>query len=141
MKQQCTSLPGIVEIRWLDATLLSPNLEPKHLAGLPIAVLTEGTPLTLHGEPQCQAVEEHDNNGRVEKATLTFLTTDSVPRRREVAWVARQATGQWWLIGTAEPRYPTVKVSYNTGLPSGERAVSTVEVTHQATKALLPVVL
>ena len=139
MNRQCINLPGIVEVRWLDARSLSPNMEAKHIAGLPVAVMTDSTPLAIFGEAVCQSVEEHDNNGRVSKTTLTFMTTAEPPRRHEVAWLFRQASGQWWLIGTREPNYPTVKITYHSGEPAGERAVNTVEVTHQARKSLIPV--
>lgn len=141
MKNQCINLPGIVEVRWLDARFLSPNIAAKHNAGLPVAVMTDTKPIKIFGVAQCQAVEEHDNNGRVEKATLTFITNSDLPRHREVAWLCRQASGQWWLIGAREPHYPTVKISFHSGEPGGERAVNTVEITHQAVKSLIPVAL
>ena len=141
MNSQCINFPGIVEVRWVDARFLSPNMMVKHNAGLPVAVMTDTTPIIIFGEAVCQAVEEHDNNGRVEKTTLTFMTNSVLPRHYEVAWLFRQASGQWWLIGTKEPHYPTVKITYHSGEPSGERAVHTVEITHQAVKSLIPVAL
>lgn len=141
MKNQCINLPGIVEVRWIDARNLSPNLVAKHVAGLPVAVMTDTMPLETYGEAQCQSVEEHENNGRVEKTTLTFMTNAPLPRHREVAWLCRQASGQWWLIGAREPHYPTVKIAFHSGEPGGERAVNTVEITHQAVKSLIPVAL
>ena len=66
--------------------------------------------MSLNGEASCQAVEEHSNNGRVEKATLTFMTVDDVPRGG-VAWMVRQANEGWWLIGARERPAPVVKVT------------------------------
>lgn len=141
MKQRCNNLPGIVEIRWLDVSELSPNIEAKYLAGVPVAVMQESHEIAFYGSAECQAVEEHDNNGRWEKTTLVFLTNDELPRKAAVAWVVKQANGQWWLIGTAERAWPTVKVTNTTGVPDGDRAVKTVEITHQGIKSLIPVSL
>lgn len=139
MTQHCTNLPGIVEVRWVETDMLSPNIEAKYLAGLPVAVLAESYALDVHGTAECQAVEEHESNGRVEKTTLTFQTLSDVPQKRNVAWCVKQASGQWWLIGTKEQHWPTVKVTTNTGKPEGEAAIKTVEVTHVALKSLIPV--
>lgn len=141
MESQYIILPGIIEVRWIEARNLSPNMVAKHVAGLPVAVMTDTIPLKTCGVAQCESVEEHNNNGRVEKTTLTFMTNAPLPRLREVAWLFRQASGQWWLIGSREPHYPTVKITFHSGEPGGERAVNTVEITHQAVKSLIPVAL
>ena len=52
MKNQCINLPGIVEVRWIDARNLSPNLVAKYVAGLPVAVMTDTMPLKTYGEAQ-----------------------------------------------------------------------------------------
>ncbi len=139
MTQHCTNLPGIVEVRWVEAEMLSPNIEAKYLAGLPVAMLAESYALDVHGTAEFQAVEEHESTGRVEKTTLSFQILSDMPRKRNVVWCVKQASGQWWLIGSRERHWPTVKVTTNTGKPEGEAAIKTVEVTHVALKSLIPV--
>ena len=141
MTTRCTTLPGIVEVRWLDGLQLSPNLEAKHMAGLPIAVLTETVPLKIFGLGELQRTDEHESNGRQSKATLTFRTLEDLPSNHTTVWVARQADGRYWLLGTCEAPYPTVKVTYQGGSPEGEPAVKTVEITHVGINAMLPVSL
>ena len=65
------------------------------------------------------------------------MTVEDVPRAG-VVWMIRQANGGWWLIGRREPVFPTVKVTTNTGVPGGDRAVKTVTVEYQGYKALIP---
>lgn len=137
MTQDSYNMPGIVEVRHLKPEDVTPDVVSSFLAGVPAAVFADGTRVSLEGEPTCQAVEEHSNNGRIEKATLTFMTTEDVPRAGAV-WMIRQANGEWWLIGRREPVYPTVKVTTNTGVPGGDRAVKTVTVEYQGFKALIP---
>ena len=67
MTTRCTTLPGIVEVRWLDGLQLSPNLEAKHMAGLPIAVLTETVQLktvVVNGKTQKIAKVTKDRPNR-----------------------------------------------------------------------------
>lgn len=123
-------MPGIMEVRWLNAIGLSPNMEAKHMAGIPIAVLTDSYPIKIYGLGDLQTVKEHDSNGQSSKATLTFRTLEDLPEGPGIAWVARQADGRCWLVGTCERPYPTVKVTYQGGSPEGEPSVKTVEVTH-----------
>lgn len=141
MKQKCVNLPGITEIRWMHASLLSPGMMYKHLAGIPVAVMAAGTRVSFFGEPTCQAVEEDDNNGTVEKTTFTFCTNDELPSSENVVWAVRQASGQWWLIGCRERPRPVMKVTSTTGTTNGDPAVKTVEISHQARKSLIPVAL
>lgn len=139
MQQDSYNMPGIVEVRYLQPEDVTPNIISSYLAGIPAAVFVEGTRVSLNGEASCQAVEEHSNNGRVEKATLTFMTVDDVPRGG-VAWMVRQASSGWWLIGARERPAPVVKITTSAGQPGGDRAVKTVEVTYQAYKAMIPLV-
>ena len=47
MALKCNNMPGIVEVRWIKMNKLSPNMEAKALAGLPLAVLEDSNIITL----------------------------------------------------------------------------------------------
>ena len=137
MKQDSYNMPGIVRVEYLTPDQVPPSVMQKYIAGLPVGVFADGISMPLHGDATCQAVEEHSNNGRTEKVTLTFMTTGDVPQAG-VVWKIKDANGGWWLIGAKERAYPTVKISTSTGEPGGDRAVKTVTVEHQSLKALVP---
>ena len=66
------SLPGIKFIGYVPAENLQREIMYKHLAGLPVGIFTEVTPIAFVGVPTCEAVSTYNNNGRVEQATLRF---------------------------------------------------------------------
>ena len=137
MQQDYYNMPGITDVRYLRPEDVAPEVMSAYIAGAPVSVFVDGTQVSINGEATCQASEEHSNNGRVEKATLTFMTGDDVPNGG-VLWMIRQASDDWYLIGRREAPHPTVKVVNNTGVPGGERAVKTVTVEFQCLKALIP---
>ena len=137
MQRDNYNMPGIIDVRFVNPGDVAPNIPGAYLAGVPTSVLVDGTRVSLLSTATCQAVEEHSNNGRIEKATLTFLTCDDVPPAG-MLWMVMQASGEWFLIGRREPPYPTVKVQRSAGEPGGDRAVNTVTVEYQCFKALIP---
>ncbi|MBQ3325481.1 MAG: hypothetical protein IJM66_11580 [Muribaculaceae bacterium] len=136
MKNNCQNLPGITEIRVLPAASLLPFLMEKSLAGIPIAVLDAAADVRFFGDASCVTEQVDDHNGRLETATLTFSCLVEVPATGH-AYLIRQASGQWWLLGTKELQ-PQVTKEYSTSAP-GEKSVYTVTATLKAQKALLPV--
>ena len=137
MQRDYYNMPGVIDVRYVNPADVPAQIQSSFIAGIPVSVFVDGTQMSLHGEATCQAVEEHTNNGRIEKATLTFMTSDDVPPAG-MLWMVQQASGEWFLIGRREQPYPTVKVSRSTGTPSGERAIQTVTVEFQCFKALIP---
>lgn len=138
MKTPCHNLPGISEIRWIACTELHPFLVEKSLAGAPISVERALTnKVSLYGVSSCITEQEDDNNGRREIATLEFSTLTKVPPMG-AAFLIRQASGQWYLIGSREAE-PQVAISYSTGEAAGDPSVDRVTVTFTAIKALLKV--
>lgn len=137
MQRDNYNMPGIVDVRYLNPGDVPPKIQNAYAAGMPTSVFVDGTQMSLHGKPSCQAVEEHSNNGRIEKATLTFMTADEVPPAG-MLWMIKQASGEWYLIGRREPPYPIVKVQRSTGEPGGEPSIKTVTVEYQCFKALIP---
>lgn len=110
----------------------------KHLAGIPVGVFTDITPIAFCGVPTCEAVSTYNKNGRIEQTTLRFRTLDVLPTTRHVAFVVTDCNGQSYIIGQHEKPRPIVKVTHDTGTPNGDPAVATVEITLYAQKSLIP---
>lgn len=136
MTTKCHNLPGITEIRILDASQLLPFLMEKVCAGFPVGILEKAAPIRHFGDASCATEQVDDHNGRLETATLTFSCLAEVPATGH-AYLVKQASGQWWLLGTKELQ-PQVTKEYSTSAP-GEKSVYTITATLKAQKALLPV--
>lgn len=133
------SLPGIFKIGFLECSKLAPQLALKSIAGVPIAILTEITDVIFSGDATCEAVSDNDNNGRSEKTTLKFTTTQKIPDNSPLAFVVECVNGQKFLVGAKERPYPIVKITNNTGTATGNASAYSVEITHSAVKSLLSV--
>lgn len=133
------SLPGIYKIGFLECSKLSPRMMMKSMAGVPIAVFTDIVNVVFSGEPTCEAADDNDNNGRSEKTTLKFTTTQVITTDTPIAFVIRCVNGKSYLIGTKERPFPMIKITNNTGTASGDVSSFSVEITHIALKSLLSV--
>lgn len=131
-------LPGIVSLSYLRCCELSPNLALASCSGIPVGIFAPQVPVSFYGIPECEAVEATENNGRVESATLSFLTLQEIPQAHELAFHLTTAAGLHYLIGTKED-IPTVQVTRLTGTPTGSPAGFHVEVRLTALKALIDV--
>ena len=136
--KETQSLPGIRFIGHAPAENLQREMMSKHLAGIPVGVFTDITPIVFCGVPTCEAVSTYNNNGRIEQVTLRFKTLDVLPLHRHVGYVITDCNGQSYIIGQREKPRPIVKVTRDTGTPNGDPAVCSVEVTLYAQKALIP---
>ena len=132
------SLPGIKFIGFVVAENLQREMMFKHLAGIPVGVFTDITPIAFCGVPTCEAVSTYNKNGRIEQTTLRFRTLDVLPTSRHVAFVVTDCNNQSYIIGQHEKPRPIVKVTRDTGTPNGDPAVATVEITLYAQKSLIP---
>lgn len=132
------SLPGIKFIGFVGAENLQREMMFKHLAGIPVGVFTDITPIAFCGVPTCEAVSTYNKNGRIEQTTLRFRTLDVLPTTRHVAFVVTDCNNQSYIIGQHEKPRPIVKVTRDTGTPNGDPAVATVEITLYAQKSLIP---
>lgn len=132
------SLPGIKAIGYVPAERLQREIMYKHLAGIPVGIFTDVTPIAFVGVPTCEAVSTYNNNGRVEQAILRFQTLDEVPLYRHIAFVITDCNGQSYIIGQREKPRPIIKASGHTGAPNGDPAVRSYEVTLYAQKSLIP---
>lgn len=132
------SLPGIKFIGFVVAENLQREMMFKHLAGIPVGVFTDITPIAFCGVPTCEAVSTYNKNGRIEQTTLRFRTLDVLPTTRHVAFVVTDCNNQSYIIGQHEKPRPIVKVTRDTGTPNGDPAVATVEITLYAQKSLIP---
>lgn len=135
------SLPGIRKIGFLECSKLSSQMMMKSIAGVPIAILTDIVNVIFSGEPTCVSVDDNDNNGRAEKSTLKFTTTQEIPNDKPIAFVVQCVNGKSYIIGTKERPFPIVKITNNTGTASGDVSSFSVEISHIAIKSLLSVVV
>lgn len=131
------SLPGIISLGYVVSDRLQSQMECKALAGILVELSTDITPINFVGNPTCETINDFDNNGRLEKSTLRFLTNDNIPIYKSVAFVMTDANGESWLLGTREKPHPIIKVTKNTGVPDGEPSAYSFEVTLYAHKALV----
>ena len=136
MTTTCHNLPGITEIRILDAASLLPYIMEKACAGFTVGILEKAAPIRFFGTATCETEQVDDHNGRLETATLKFDCIIKMPVTG-VAFLIRQASGQWWLLGTKEQQ-PQINLEYSTSMP-GEKSVTTVTAEMRALKALIGV--
>ena len=132
------SLPGIRFVGYVSAESLQREIMYKHLAGIPVGIFTDVTPIAFFGVPTCEAVSTYNNNGRIEQTTLRFQTLDVVPLNRHIAFIVTDCNNQSYVIGQHEKPRPIIKASGHTGTPGGDPAVRTYEVTLYAQKSLIP---
>lgn len=132
------SLPGIKFIGYVSSDNLQREMMNKSLAGLPVGIFTDITPICYAGVPTCIAESTYNNNGRIEQTTLRFKTLYNLPTSRHIAFVVTDCNGQSYIIGQREKPRPIVKITRDTGTPNGDPAVCSVEVTLYAQKSLIP---
>ena len=132
------SLPGIKFVGFVETDKLQREIMNKSLAGLPVGIFTDITPIAFCGVPTCNAESIYNNNGRIEQTTLRFKTLDDMPTSRHIAFVVTDCNNRSYIIGQREKPRPIVKVTRDTGTPNGDPAVCTVEVTLYAQKSLIP---
>lgn len=132
------SLPGIKFIGYVTAERLQREIMYKHLAGVPVGIFTDITPIAFSGVPTCEAASAYKDNGRIEQTVLRFKTLDELPTNRHVAFVVTDCNNQSYIIGQREKPRPIVNITQNTGTPDGDPAVLSVEVTLYAQKSLIP---
>lgn len=136
--KQTQSLPGIKFIGHVPAENLQREIMNKHLAGLPVGIFTDITPIAFCGVPTCEAVSTYNNNGRIEQVTLRFKTLETLPLNRHVAYIVTDCNAQSFIIGQREKPRPIVKITRDTGTPNGDPSVCSVEITLYAQKSLIP---
>ena len=135
----CQSLPGIKFVGYVDCDKLQREMMYKSLAGIPVGIFTDITPIVFCGVPTCEAVSNYNSNGRVEQTTLKFKTLDTMPTSRHIAFVVTDCNGKSYVVGQHEPPRPIVKITKNTGTPDGDPSVLAVEVTLSAPQSLIPI--
>lgn len=132
-------LPGIIKVGYVLCSFLTPNIPLKARAGVPVSVLSGIHWLDIQSDATCQSVGEYDNHGEVETTTLQFHTTDEIPTRLRLAFLIVTVDGSAWLVGAAEPPYPTIEITRHTGESGGQRAGNTVKVSLKSLKSLVSI--
>lgn len=135
MKQ---SLPNITAIYYVPCASLIPNITEKHRAGLPVAIFPLPSSIEQYGNASCEAEQEYDNGGYLEKTVLEFTTTDDLSHFPALAFVVTDADGQSYIIGTKEAPYPIMEITQTI---DKEVHVNTVKVTFTRPKSLVPCVV
>lgn len=133
------SMPGISEVWVMDADDIQSGVVQAHIAGLDVTVLARKRELMAFGDASCEVETSWENNAQKEKATLQFTTTSVVIPRKAMAWLIKDVTGQWWLMGSKERPWPTTTVGRNLGSPGDEKAARRVKATLESLVALIPV--
>ena len=132
------SLPGICAIGYIDCSLLPSHLEERMMCGIAVQISETATAIPFVGTPTCITETEYDNKGLGEKTTLTFETTEKVPRRKRVAYVVKQNNGGVYIIGHQEQPFPTALITRHSGTPDSDKAVYIVEVSMIGRQTLIP---
>ncbi len=132
MKQ---SLPSIVAISYIPCSSLAPNITEKFIAHLPIGIYPLPTAIEHYGNASCEAEQEYDNNGYVEKTVLQFTTTEDISHYPPLAFVIKDAEGQSYIIGTKEKPYPMMEVTRSI---DKETNIYSYKVTFTRRKSLVP---
>ena len=89
----------------------------------------------LCGNSSCEAEQEYDNGGYIEKTVLQFNTTEDISQYPSLAFVIIDAPGQSFLIGTHEAPYPIVEITKSI---DKDKHVNTVKVTFTKKESLVP---
>ncbi len=132
-------LPGITHLAYVKAESLPPYLLLQAEAGAPVGVLAEQTDVPfLRSSALCETETELDNNAPSETATLSFVSPCTIPTAVPLAFIITLATGEQWLLGTAEAPFPVVKRELTTGLPDGDAHQTKYTITCTNRQALLP---
>lgn len=138
MTKASVSYPGIKRIGYLPTSMLSPQLMLKSIAGIPIAVFSDVTFISYHGEPICEISNSYKGGGRLEEITLSFSTSVDIPTDVPLAFVVETINGKKYLIGAQEKPHPVISITTTTG-SSSKSATTSVEITYKAQKSLLEV--
>lgn len=132
------SLPGIKSVSYICCKLLPPDITLRAISGTPVGIYSLTTAVELSGYATCESTASPDNNAQLEKAVLTFYTTDdTIPIDEPLAFVATTVQGQSYIIGRYEQPYPSIKRTHATGTPDGDRSVLKYEISFTAHRALV----
>lgn len=136
-QSNCSRLPGITHIGLLPCAMLPQNVADSYLAGIPVVLPSAGLNIPFCGVPICEVSSEYSNNGSLEKATLTFASSQFIAEKAQVAFVITDVNGRTMLIGAREKPFPIIKRTRNTGAPDSDSAVFTYEISCVAIAALV----
>ncbi len=130
-------LPGIINIAYCSAQLLSQDITFRALADVPVGIFTSLTSVSHIGDAICEVETTFDNNDYQQKATLTFSSLDAIPTDIPLAFVITTANKGQFLMGTRELPYTIIKSTSTTGVLDGDRAATKYTISYQNTLALV----
>ncbi|MCH5234753.1 MAG: hypothetical protein J1E16_05615 [Muribaculaceae bacterium] len=141
MNSSCQILPGVKNIYWVECSKLPSRIDLQSVGDIPVSLLADLNDITFFGSVDCRCVTEKENNGWKQKSTLKFRTADELPFYNHIAFVVTDVNGISYIIGSKEHPFPVVKSEYNTGVPSGDPAGLTYEISHEALRSMVKCII
>lgn len=137
MAGTCFNIPGVARIGYVVSRHLPANTALRGLCDIEIPVFSDITWLPFYGEPTCIRTTEKVNGSRLDTTKLTFNTPKAFSSYGGLSFVVVGVDGAAYLIGQAEPPYPTIKWSLNMGT-TAETCGSAYEIEHKSICSLMP---
>lgn len=131
------SLPGIKSIGYLYTSQLPSHILQKHLAGVPVGVYAQPTPVSFVNA-SCEAEQDPDHSSVLEKTTLEFSTSDEFPFHLPLAFVITDTNNRSYVIGQKEA--PAPQITVNTTI-NDEKNIHLVKVVFSARKSLVTCII
>lgn len=127
-------LPGVSRLYWMDADLLPSMMTYATATGDALPIMTDLAPVPFCSTPTIERTTKTVNGKNVHTVTLKFFTRrlmEDMERCRNVAFVAVDANGQPWLIGSRQK--PHCIITHTLAVPKpGDPCGVSYEVKHTA---------
>lgn len=131
------ALPGVKHIAFIDASLLPESLGQLGIAGVPIYIMGQFTPVPFSGEPTCIGSRTNASVGSSQTVELTFQSRIELPEDKHLAFLVIDANDSSYLIGTHEDPHPLIESEQTFGVPDTDANTTTYTVRYTAPRALL----
>lgn len=134
----CHRIPGITRIEYtraaeLPSRLMELSLSRGHRVGLQVA--TER--IEYSGKATLSWEGTMGNGQRAEKSTLEFTTIHRLPEGERLAFIVTAASGEQYLIGTREGRYPVVEYTDTAGESGKTASARRYKITHTGRRSAI----
>lgn len=140
MKTTTQILPGVTAIGWIESRHLQARVNLAAICGMAVPILTDINGINFFDTPTCELARKKEGAATSETAMLKFKTYIRLPNRKKIAFIVTDANGDTYLIGAAEPPFPSVEATRTLGSPSGDPAGIEYEIKHTALRSLIPCV-
>lgn len=130
-------LPGVRRVGTVCCPRLPAHVELTAICGLRVPLMAEVEPVPVCGEAVCRCVGVRAGAAVSETATLTFRSSMPLDIGAALAFVVEDVEGRCWLIGAREAPFPRVERTSSVGVPGGDPAGESYEVTHSAIRTMV----